>query len=60
MRHRSAGAPALLTPLQPAHNLVVNTMNRRGQGLVKDARSTVADDNVAIGEWAWIRIGHLR
>jgi hypothetical protein len=50
MRHHSAGAPALLTPLQPAHNLVVNTMNRRGQGLVKDARSTVADDNVAIGE----------
>jgi hypothetical protein len=27
-------------------------MNRRGQVLVKEARSTVADDDVAIGEWA--------
>jgi tRNA A37 methylthiotransferase MiaB len=57
MRHHSAGAPALLTPLQRADNLVVNTMNRRGQVLVnqvlvKEARSTVADDDVAIGEWA--------
>jgi hypothetical protein len=33
-------------------NLVDNTMNRRGQVLVKEARSTVADDDVAIGEWA--------
>jgi hypothetical protein len=54
MRHHSAGAPALLTPLQRADNLVVNTMNRRGQVLVKEARSTVADDDVAIGEWATI------
>jgi hypothetical protein len=62
MRHHSAGAPALLTPLQRADNLVVDTMNRRGQVLVnqvlvnqvlvKEARSTVADDDVAIGEWA--------
>ena len=52
MRHHIAGAPALLTPLQRADNLVVNTMNRRGQVLVKEARSTVADDDVAIGEWA--------
>jgi hypothetical protein len=44
----------LLTPLQPTANLVVNTMNRRGQVLVKEARSTVADDEVAIGEWATI------
>ena len=51
MRHHSAGAPALLTPLQRADNLVVNTMNRRGQVLVKEARSTVADDDVAIGAW---------
>ena len=29
-------------------------MNRRGQVLVKEARSTVADDDVAIGEWAKI------
>ena len=29
-------------------------MNRRGQVLVKEARSTVADDEVAIGEWATI------
>ena len=50
MRHHSAGAPALLTPLQRADNLLVNTMNRRGQVLVKEARSTVADDDVAIGE----------
>jgi hypothetical protein len=28
--------------------------------LVKEARSTVADDDVAIGEWARIGIGHLR
>jgi hypothetical protein len=41
-------------------NLVVNTMNRGGQVLVKEARSTVADDDVAIGEWARIGIGHLR
>jgi transposase len=27
-------------------------MNRRGQVLVKEARSTVADDDGAIGEWA--------
>jgi hypothetical protein len=47
MRHHSAGAPALLTPLQRADNLVVNTMNRRGQVLVKEARSTVADNDVA-------------
>ena len=60
MRHHSAGALALLAPLQPADNLVVNTMNRRGQVLVKEARSTVADDDVAIGEWARIGIGHLR
>ena len=59
-RHHSAGAPALLTPLPPADNLVVNTMNRRGQVLVKEARSAVADDDVAIGEWAKIWIGHLR
>ncbi|MEA3133321.1 MAG: hypothetical protein QOG17_1167 [Gammaproteobacteria bacterium] len=52
MRHHSAGAPELLTPLQRADNLVVNTMHRRGQVLVKVARSTVADDDVAIGEWA--------
>ena len=57
MRHHSAGAPALLTPLQRAENLVGDTMNRRGQVLVnqvlvKEARSTVADDDVAIGEWA--------
>jgi hypothetical protein len=52
MRHHSTGAPALLTPLQRADNLVVNTMNRRGQVLVKEARSTVAHDDVAIGEWA--------
>jgi hypothetical protein len=31
MRHHSAGAPALLTPLQRADNLVVNTMNRQGR-----------------------------
>jgi hypothetical protein len=37
----------LLTPLQPADNLVVNTMNRRGQVLVKEARSNVADDDMA-------------
>jgi hypothetical protein len=64
MRHHSAGAPALLTPLQRADNLVVNTMHRRGQVLVKEARSTVADDDLAddlaIGEWARIGIGHLR
>src|ERR1700676_304453 len=29
-------------------------MNRRGQVLVKGGRSTVADDDVAIGEWAKI------
>ncbi len=34
MGHHSAGAPALLTPLQRADNLVVNTMNRRGQVLI--------------------------
>ena len=42
----------MLTPLQPTANLVVNTMNRRV--LVEEARSTVADDDVAIGEWAKI------
>jgi hypothetical protein len=52
MRHHSAGAPALLTPLQRADNLLDNTMNRRSQVLVKEARSTEADDDVAIGEWA--------
>ena len=59
-RYHSAGVPVLLTPLPPADNLVVNTMNRRGQVLVKEARSAVADDDVAIGEWARIWIGHLR
>jgi hypothetical protein len=34
MGHHSAGAPALITPLQRADNLVVNTMNRRGQVLI--------------------------
>jgi hypothetical protein len=52
MRHHSAGAPTLLTPLQRADNLLVNTMNRRSQVLVKEARFTEADDDVAIGEWA--------
>jgi hypothetical protein len=52
MRHHSAGAPALLTPLQRADNLVDNTMNRRSQVIVKEARSTEADDYAAIGEWA--------
>jgi hypothetical protein len=54
------GAPALLAPRQPADNLVVNTVNRRGRVLVKEARSTVADDDVAIGEWVRIGICHLR
>jgi hypothetical protein len=45
MRHHSAGAPALLTPLQRADNLLVNTMNRRSQVLVKEARSTEANDD---------------
>jgi hypothetical protein len=52
MRHHSAGAPALLMPLQRADNLLDNTMNRRSQVLVKEARSTEADDDVVIGEWA--------
>ena len=37
--------------------LVADTMNFRGQVLVKKARSTVADDDISIGEWASIRIG---
>jgi len=44
MRHHGAGAPAWLTPPQRADNLAVNTSNRRGQMLVKEVRSTVADD----------------
>jgi hypothetical protein len=52
MRHHSAGAPALLTPPQRADNLVINTMNRRNQVIVKEARSTEAGDDAAIGEWA--------
>jgi hypothetical protein len=57
MRHHSAGAPALLTPLQRADNLVINTMNRRSQVLVKEARSTEVDDEVAIGEWGYAHYG---
>ena len=57
MRHHSAGAPALLTPPQRADNLVINTMNRRSQVIVKEALSTEADDDVAICEWARIGIG---
>jgi hypothetical protein len=60
MRHHSAGAPVLLTPLQRAYNLVNNTMNRRSQVIVKEALSTEADDDVAISEWARIGIGQLR
>src|SRR5437762_14200844 len=32
--------------------LVADTMNFRGQVLVKEARSPVADDDISIGEWA--------
>jgi hypothetical protein len=40
--------PALLTALQPADNLVVNAMHRRGEVLVSVFRCTVANDNVTI------------
>ena len=43
-------APALLPPLQPPDNLLVNAMNGRRQVLVGELRSTVADDDIAIGE----------
>ena len=42
-------APTLLTTLQPSDNLVVNAMHRRGEVLVSELRSTVADDDIAIG-----------
>jgi hypothetical protein len=49
----------LLSALQPTNHLVANTMNRRGQVLVKEARSNVADDDIAIGEWVRMGIGQL-
>ena len=51
-------APALLPPLQPPDNLLVNAMNGRRRVLVGELRSTVADDDIAIGERVGIRIGH--
>ena len=54
---RWLATPSSLTPLQPFDYPVVNAMNRGGQVLVC---STVADDDIAIREWARIGIGHLR
>jgi hypothetical protein len=40
-------APALLAPLQPSDNPVVNAMDLGGEVLVGELRSTVADDDIA-------------
>jgi hypothetical protein len=37
---------ALLTPLQPLNNLVVNAMHRGGEVLVSEPGSAVANDDI--------------
>jgi hypothetical protein len=44
--------PALLTPLQEFKYLVVNAMDLGGESLVRELRSTVADDDIAVGSVA--------
>ena len=48
-RHGSSGAPA---SLPPPDNLVINAMHLGGEVLVSELRSTVADDDIAIGSVA--------
>jgi hypothetical protein len=51
-RAAPAVAPGLLTLLQPFDNAVVNAMDLGGKVLVRELRSTVADDHIAIGSEA--------
>jgi len=46
--------------LQPADDLVVNAVDPGDEVLVGGLRSAVADDDIGIGEWVRIRIGHHR
>jgi hypothetical protein len=44
--------PALLTPLQEFKYFVVNTIHLGGEVLVGQLRSTVADNDIAVGSRA--------
>ena len=51
-------SPALLADLQPFDNLVVDAVDGRSKILVDEFGGTVADYEIAIGEWVGTEIGH--
>jgi hypothetical protein len=56
--HSSSCRAASLTPLQPLDNLVINTVDGRGEVPISELGTTAADDEIAIGEGIGIMIDH--